>query len=140
MKIETKIIIDQPIERVWEVFAAFDQYPAWNPFVMELTGEVRKGNKIAISLPGMHFKPVVLKYNLNEELRWKGRLFLPKVFDGEHYFKLEALDQDRTIFYHGEIFMGILVPFMRKKLNTEVKEGFIAMNQALKSRVEDQNK
>jgi hypothetical protein len=136
MKIETKIIIDRPIERVWEVFTAFGQYPEWNPFVKELTGEIRKGNQIAIRLPGMRFKPLVLKYNVNEELRWKGRLFLPKVFDGEHYFQLRAIDHDRTSFIHGEIFKGILVPLMRKKINTEVKDGFIAMNEALKARVE----
>jgi hypothetical protein len=41
-----------------------------------------------------------------------------------------------TLFVHSEHFSGLLVPFMRKKLNREILPGFEAMNSALKARVE----
>ena len=51
--------------------------------------------------------------------------------------KIEPLDQGRrTRFIQGERFTGLLVPLLRKNLDRGTREGFEAMNQALKARVE----
>lgn len=58
------------------------------------------------------------------------------LFGGEHYFKIENLDNDtRVRFVQGENFKGILVPFMGSMLK-DTEAGFRLMNQALKSRAE----
>src|SRR5213078_1831817 len=46
----------------------------------------------------MRFRPKVLKVVPNRELRWLGRLALPRLFDGEHIFELEAVGPRRTKF------------------------------------------
>jgi hypothetical protein len=62
---------------------------------------------------------------------------LPGLFDGQHFFKLQPLDEGRrTRFVQGERFTGVLVPLLRKSLDRGTREGFEAMNQALKARVE----
>jgi hypothetical protein len=72
------------------------------------------------------------------QLRWLGRVVLPGIFDGEHFFQIEPLDQGRrTRFIQGERFTGLLVPLLRKNLDRGTREGFEAMNQALKARVEE---
>lgn len=38
----------------------------------------------------MVFTPEVIEAKVNEELRWVGRLAIPGIFDGEHYFILES--------------------------------------------------
>jgi hypothetical protein len=85
-------------------------------------------------LPGkkpMTIKPKVLKAD-GAELRWKGRLLVPGLFDGEHYFQLQPRDGG-THFVHGEIFSGILIGM----LNFEtVRQGFEALNRGLKARAE----
>ena len=86
---------------------------------------------------GMTFRPRVLRAVPDQELRWLGRVVLPGIFDGEHFFKIEPLDQGRrTRLIHGERFTGLLVPLLRKNLDRGTREGFEAMNQALKARVE----
>ena len=86
----------------------------------------------------MTFRPTVLCAESNREFRWQGRLLLPGIFDGEHYFKIEPSSDDRTRFTHGERFTGILVPLLKSKLDEEIKASFEIMNRALKKRVEPQ--
>jgi hypothetical protein len=87
---------------------------------------------------GMTFRPRVLRAVPDQELRWLGRVVLPGIFDGEHFFKIEPLDQGRrTRFIQGERFTGLLVPLLRKNLDRGTRAGFEAMNQALKARVEE---
>ena len=136
MTIETRIQINAPAEKVWEIFSDFEQYPEWNPFVKSLTGEVAKEKQITAVLPGMTFKPTVLKFEKDKELRWLGKLFFKGLFDGEHYFILQKNEGGSTTFVHGENFSGLLVGLFRKKLETETKAGFEEMNEALKARAE----
>ena len=139
--IETSIEIDAPAVRVWEVFSDFERYPDWNPFVVSLEGQVEVGEQIEARLtpPGgksMTFKPEVLAFNSERELRWLGRLLIPGLFDGEHQFLLESLNADRTRFVQREEFRGLLVPLILKMVGKSTRAGFEAMNTALKRRVE----
>lgn len=134
--IQTQITIDTPIHLVWEQLLDTENYPQWNPFVKELKGTVIVGNKIEVKLPGMNFKPKVEVVDENKEFRWQGHLLFPGIFDGQHQFLLQAINENQTLFIHQEHFKGILVPFMKKMLEGDTKNGFIAMNQALKKRCE----
>ena len=83
----------------------------------------------------MTIRPTVLATEPDRELRWKGQLVVPGLFDGEHTFRIEPLDGQRSRFVHGERFTGILVSLVKGVLaNTE--QGFEQMNAALKQRVE----
>jgi hypothetical protein len=66
------------------------------------------------------------------ELRWKGRLLIPGLFDGEHYFQLRP-HAGGTAFVHGEIFSGILIGILNFD---EVRACFEALNRGLKARAE----
>jgi hypothetical protein len=85
-------------------------------------------------MPGkkpMTFKPKVLKADGNE-LRWKGRLLIPGLFDGEHYFRMHA-HAGGTQFVHGEIFSGLLIGMLNFE---QVRECFHALNRGLKAHLE----
>jgi hypothetical protein len=140
-QLETQIEIEAPVEQVWSLLIDFPLYPRWNPFVRSIEGNLVIGQplKIFIQPPGasgMRFRPTVLTVQPNRELRWKGKLLLPGLFDGEHYFKLEAKPGGGLTFRQGEIFSGILVPLFRRSLDGATKQGFIAMNEALKHEAE----
>jgi hypothetical protein len=139
MQIRTEIQINATPEKVWNVLTDFSSFPEWNPFVKKLEGEVAVGNQIKISLPGMNFKPVVLKFETNKELRWLGHLFFKGLFDGEHSFTIIDNQDGTSTFVHAENFGGILVPIFKKMLLNDTKPGFEKMNQALKERVERKN-
>jgi hypothetical protein len=139
-RLDTSIEIAVPTTRVWSVLVDFPSYPRWNPFVRSIAGNARVGERLVVQIQppgqgGMRFRPVVLKAEAGRELRWKGKVLLPGLFDGEHYFVLEPAGRG-TLFRHGELFSGLLVPLFRKSLDGATRAGFLAMNEALKREAE----
>lgn len=131
--------IDATPEQVWDVLVDFESHERWNPFFARIAGTAEVGQTITITArkgdgDGMSFRPKVLEVVPNELLRWKGKLLVPGLFDGEHIYRLEAIEDDRTRLHHGENFGGILIPMMGKLLR-ETEEGFLAFNEALATEV-----
>ena len=135
-EIKTSIKIKATPEAVWSVFSKFNELKNWNTFLIKVEGDLKVGNKIKIRVGDMNFKPKVLIFNPNSEFKWKGKLLLPYVFDGTHQFLFIDNKDGTTTFEQNELFRGILVPLMRKKLNTEIKANFEKMNLDLKNYIE----
>jgi hypothetical protein len=138
--IQTEILINTDITKVWDVLMNFDNYPKWNPFITSISGEPKLGKRLTVSInppggKGMTFKPTILTLESNKEFRWKGKLGINGIFDGEHYFILEFLENDMTNFIHGEKFSGLLVPLVGKMLD-KTKKGFQLMNESIKNECE----
>ncbi|MDB5261149.1 MAG: Polyketide cyclase/dehydrase [Adhaeribacter sp.] len=139
-KLESNILIDASPETIWRVLTDFENYPAWNPFIKLIAGEKEVGKSLNISIKppgsnGMSFKPVILKFEPSKELRWKGKLGMKGIFDGEHYFILQRNGKNATNFIQGEVFSGILVWMLGSTLD-KTEEGFNLMNRALKEQCE----
>jgi len=140
-EIETEIVIAAPPARVWAVLTDFARYPEWNPFIPEAEGVAREGARLRVRItpPGgtaMAFRPVVQRVEPERALRWLGRLLVPGLFDGEHQFRIEPLDEGLVRFVQAERFSGLLVPLLWRSLDTKTRAGFEAMNRALKARAE----
>jgi hypothetical protein len=140
-EIKSQIIINASPEKIWVVLTDFKNYPSWNPFIKSISGEVEVGKKIKAHIApsegnSMTFKPKVLVFEVNKELRWIGHLLFPGLFDGEHIFQLENNGNGTTTFIQRENFRGILVPFFKKMLEVNTKNGFDLMNRELKLQVE----
>jgi len=140
-EIYTEIEINASANNVWEILANFDEYPDWNPFIRELSGELSEGSQLSVSIQPidsdpMDFQPTLIKAEKNHELRWIGRVLVRGIFDGEHYFKIEEISEEKIRFIHGENFSGVLVPLFWGSMESGTKQGFVAMNEALKSKVE----
>lgn len=141
-KIETEIDIKAQPDQVWKVLMDFKNHPLWNPFIKSISGTPREGNNITVELgdvgeKGMVFKPKVLICKENQEFRWKGKLLVRGIFDGEHYFKMKTNDSGGCTFIQGEKFSGLLVPFVGGLLR-DTKGNFKLMNDALKTHVEEE--
>ncbi len=128
-------------EKVWAVFSNFGDYESWkSPLRFKIpptqTGQtiafyfVKEDGKADITL-----EPVVLELESNRILRWKGQLFVPGIFDGEHSFLLEALPSGDTRFTQSENFSGVLILFSSSMLN-ETQRRFADFNEKLKVQVE----
>ncbi len=139
--IATTIDIAATPDRVWSILVDFPAHPQWNPFVRSIEGTPRVGDRLTVSIrppggKGMTFRPTVLAAEPGRELRWRGHLLFPGLFDGEHYFRIEPLGPGLVRFVHGERFSGLLVPFAKSSLDRGTRAGFEAMNGALKARAE----
>ena len=82
----------------------------------------------------MTFRPLVLRAQPHRELRWRGRLILPGLLDGEHILSIAPFSAARVRFSQREKFSGLLVPLARRTLLDATRRGFEEMNLALERR------
>ena len=139
-KIKTEIIIDTDVSTVWKVLTDFENYPNWNPFVRSIQGGKCVGDELKVACKTskgkkVSFQSTILNMDQDKEFRWKGKLGIKGIFDGQHYFKLEQLSENQTKFIHCEDMSGILVSLLGSKLD-EMNISFESMNQALKKECE----
>jgi len=139
--VRSDIEIGATAQRVWDLIVDFDSYPDWNPFIRKIGGAARPGERLTVEIhpPGRRpvtFRPRVLRAQPHRELRWRGRLLLPGLFDGEHVFGIAPLFSDRVRFSQRESFSGLLVPVFRRALLDAARQGFEEMNRAIKQRLE----
>ncbi len=137
IEIVTEVEIDAAPDRVWSVLGDPRSHRDWNPFIVSMEGELTEGATLVNRMRPegsreMSFRPTVLKVEPGRELRWLGRLLLPRIFDGEHYFLLDE-HEGGTRLIHGEHFRGVLLWFMDIR---RFRSDFERMNAALKTRVE----
>lgn len=137
----SEIEIEAPAEKVWQILTDFAAFPDWNPFIRRISGRMAVGERLEAYIEpsgakGMTFRPTVLVADENRELRWKGKLLVSGLFDGEHFFQIEPMGDEKIRFVHGENFNGLLVGLFAKSLDKDTLRGFREMNEALKTRAE----
>ena len=140
-ELRSEIEIHASAEQVWQLLTDFANFPQWNPFIHQASGNIKIGERLEVYIQpsgarGMTFRPIILKAEPNQELRWLGSLLIPGLFDGEHIFTIEQLESNRVRFVQREIFTGLLVPFLGRGSDTDTRRGFEEMNYALKARAE----
>ena len=141
--IRTEITIKTSIERAWQVLTVFDAYEDWNPFV-HIKGKPGLGEKIENTMfmdeqgKPQVFRPTITRWEINKGFTWLGHLFIPGIFDGEHFFELEQIEGQHIKLIHGENFSGLLSGILMRLIGTKTKLGFERMNSALKNRLEEE--
>ena len=135
-----EIIIQAPSEEVWDVLTNLTKHAEWNPLIYRAEGKIKLGAKVRLSAKSgsidMNYKCLVVYVNPNREFQWKWHIVFPFLFRGEHTFTIEPTDDKSIRFINVEIFKGLLVPFLTKFLATDGKDSMVAMDKALKDRVE----
>ncbi len=135
-EIYTEININASPSIVWKILTDFEDFPKWNPFIKKISGNQQEGSRIEafIKSPnsrGLKIKPVILAYHPEKELRWLGKVWIPKLVDGEHSLIIDKIDENNVLFIQKERFTGLLVPLLSGMLK-DTEAGFELMNQALK--------
>ena len=133
----SQIEIQASAERVWRVLNDFASYPEWNPFIRRIKGQPKEGKRLRVYIEppggkGRTLRPRVLKAEPKRELQWLGRLLISGLFDGDHIFTIEQIGNERVRFVQREIFSGLLVSFLKNRLDMKIRVGFEQMNRALK--------
>ncbi len=139
-EIRSEVTIEGTADEVWAVLTDFASYADWNPGFSAIEGRAEVGTKLDIrfALNGgrtMTMHPTVLVADPGHEFRWLGRLLVPGVFDGEHRFEIHEERPGHVRFVQGERFRGLLVPFLRKMIETDTAATFVKVNDALARRV-----
>ena len=141
-ELSTGIDINASAGEVWGVLVDFERYPEWTKIFEFTLGHTTVGERLTVRISSggsksMIFKPLLLEAREPMEFRWKGRLLLRGIFDGEHIFRIEEAEEGRARFTHTEIFSGFLVPWLWRDLDTNTRRGFERFNMDIQRRVEE---
>lgn len=140
-EVRADAVIDAPPSAVWAVIVDFPRYHEWNTQLAWLGGDAGPGAVLSLrlSVAGADpytFSPTVSHWEPDRRFAWLARTGPPGVFDGEHFFELEALADGKTRLVHRERYAGVLSPILRRlPMMAGAQAGFEQMNAELEARV-----
>ena len=142
-EVHTHVDIEAPAERVWQILTDFSGYAEWNPFICRASGDAREGAELTLTLQPPGAEPrsksaLVTMVKPNQELRWIDRAGPPGVLTCERVFKIERRGPQQSRVVQWKAFQGLLGPLWSARSEGATRDGFEAMNRALKERAECQ--
>ncbi|HEX6253467.1 MAG TPA: SRPBCC domain-containing protein [Nitrososphaera sp.] len=140
-EVRSEIEINSYPRIVWRILIDFATYEQWNPFIKKIIGLPTELSKIDIYIEThsgkkRKYSPRITKVEEGRELRWFGKGSLPGFLNAEHIFTIEELQPERVRFIQREVFDGLFTIVFGKGLDTDIRQGFQDMNDALKRRAE----
>ena len=140
-EVRSEIEINSYPESVWKILTDFSTYDQWNPFINQIIGLPTEGSKIDLYIEtpsgkNRKYSPRITRVEEGRELRWFGKSSLPGFLNAEHIFIIEELQPERVRFIQRELFDGLLTRVFGKGVDTDIRQGFQDMNDALKKRAE----
>ncbi|NBC05804.1 MAG: SRPBCC domain-containing protein [Bacteroidetes bacterium] len=141
-EINEKVEVNAPAEKVWAAIIDFESYSEWNSQLEYLGGEVKPNGQLHLKLSAegaepYEFKPTISHWEENKCFAWLARTGLPRIFDGEHFFELEQINDSTTLVTNREEYRGVLSLIIKNlPMMKEAPAGFRKMNRELKDYVE----
>jgi|GEM_PF-1572676 len=135
--IYTNIEIDASVEKCWNAFFDFSQYPKWNTLVGQARGKLGTGQRLQLYLKTSSKLPVIYSTQVkniqtNVEFRCLSVRGFPLIIDWEYVIQFESISKSRTLLRQWIYFSGLLVPFFVVFRKKQFSEEFIKMNAAFK--------
>ncbi len=139
--VETSIVIDAPMERVWQVLMEGDAYPNWNPLIRKVSDDIYEGNKLKVTLDPQFSGEGEIEIKVGQlwfskSMVWIGQPLMTDLLSGRHYFKTKAMDNGKIEFTNMESYSGLLLYLSWPFIEPKARQGFEAMNAALKAEAE----
>lgn len=140
LKIESRVGVMAPPQAVWDILANVNAWPTWNPLYPQASGEMKIGARwsLCIAPPGEPHRQteprvmdwVPLEQVLLADLNWGGWV------KSVRYIEIDQVDDKACIISNGEIFQGMVSEFYGNRHRRALKQGYTAMNEALKRQAE----
>jgi hypothetical protein len=139
--IESKIIINTPLKKVWEVLANLDDYHQWNPFTpkVECSKKIGADVLMQVRLNPNSKKTIKQKETL---LVWEDQARIEWGIQEVWYVKtvriqkLTPIDENTTEYYTSDAFEGPLTGFILWLYGNKIQIGFDDVSKALKTKAE----
>jgi len=123
---------------VWNALLASNAIP---PEIRDAVHEMRIGRpfRVVMSSEGRSTTLTVtlLAANPSRHIRWRGHLWVPGLFDGEHSFEIIQESRESVLLIQEEKFSGILVSFLSRTID-KTKEKFGEANATVKTMAEQE--
>jgi len=115
----TDFEIDASDEQVWAVLVDFEQYADWNPSLPSISGDLREGSTVSLTLglpgrPNLNVKAQLREVTANRRLTWCGHLGADRLFTGYREFAIEPLAERKVRVTHVEDLQGWIAPVFER--------------------------
>ncbi len=137
----TRVEIDAPADRVWEILADLRAYADWNPFTPRVDTDFVIGHPIVLFVcfdgraPRQQVE-ILREWEPGKQLRWGMTIGPAWFFRAERVQRVEPLGDDRCRYVSEDAFAGVLSPVVEALYGAKVQRGFDAMAAALRRRAE----
>jgi len=134
------LVINAPLQVVWEILADFERYPEWNPLTIHVQTSRIVGTPVILDVKmGASFRQVqkekLVAYDPPYKLAWGE--YLPRfILSATRWQELDALDAKHASYYTQETFSGPFEWLAMRLYRTMVEQGLTEMSLALKRRAE----
>lgn len=140
-EISTSVTIFATPWRVWRVLSDLEAYSRWNPWLVEVSGELRPGAALAVRSRGAggrvrEIQTRVLDVEQLGGFSWQSEMVFPGLLDRQHVFSLAQIDSRRVRFTQIEGARGLLVPVWAMREAAALELGMERMNAMLKAAAE----
>jgi len=137
----TDFEIDASDEEVWAVLVDFESYGDWNPSLPSISGELREGSTVSLTLglpgrPNLNVKAQLQEVTPNRRLIWRGNVGTDRLFVGQREFAIHRLAANKVRFTHVEDIKGLLAPLFEALMGDSVQRHHDTLNDSLKRRAE----
>lgn len=138
----TTFPIEASSELVWGMLVDFERYPEWNPSLPSITGDLRVGSTVSLTLgmpgrPSPKVKAELTEVVPQQRLVWHGNVGADWLFAGERQFVIDPGDGETVHFTHVEDIHGLLFPLFRALMGSAIQRHHDALNAALTRRAEE---
>ena len=136
-EVRTEILLDAPVDRIWQLLADSSLYPQWNPLFQRASGRMNAGEQLelVVTLPDISpfvVSPVILAVKPLSGFCWQHKLYFAWLFNWKYCSEIVLLAPDRLKFIQRSVFGGILGPIFNLGLRSSVAGGLVKMNEAMR--------
>lgn len=135
----SEIMIDAPVEKVWQVIRDTQSYPEWNSVMQLKRGNVAEGSELVYTFTQDEETQYDVKIKVkqiidNKLLNQVGGI--PAILTYDHRYALEPSDGNKTKLTIHEDYRGAYVNFWNPEL---VEKAYQRLNENIKTRSESLN-
>lgn len=143
-----KVIINAPVEQVWDILVDFAKYPDWNPFTYRVDTDLTLGNPVNLLGKAVNLyvrmpkrgdriqREIVRIVDRPHRLAWGMCMGTAFFLSALREQRLEKIDATHCSYQTWDGFNGLLTPLVVGLFGEDIQNGFNAVAKALKLRAE----
>ena len=132
--------IDATPEEVWRALVDVTAWPDWNPTLSYADGPLVEGKWVVMTLHlgrrRMKMHQHVSAVDPPHRLAWRSRNLFDKFMDVDRSFDLVPTPEGGTLLVQAEVAHGPVAPLAMLFLKGKILDGYVALGEALRRRLE----